>query len=180
LSPRLLLDLLEVSGAWTSAFISALDPNAPALFAVAWAGEAESRNWMDTGREYTERWHHQMQIRDAAGAPPLLLERQWLEPLLDVSFRALPPVYAALDAPEGSAIVIHVGPDGWTLVREGGGWVLYNGAAASPATTIRLPPAAAWRLLYNALPPEQARAMVVVEGSPALAEPLFQARSVMV
>jgi hypothetical protein len=35
---------------------------------VAWAGEAESTNLFDTAREYTERWHHDMQIRSPLGA----------------------------------------------------------------------------------------------------------------
>ena len=63
LSPRLLTDLLEVTGRWMSDFVASLDPDAPALFAVAWAGEAESDNRFDTAREYTERWHHQMHQR---------------------------------------------------------------------------------------------------------------------
>src|SRR5438270_2949035 len=88
LSTRLLVDLHDVVGRWSVAFVEALDPNADAVFPVAWAGEERSANWMDSGREYTEWWHHQMQIRDAAGRSPLLLERQWLEPLLDFSLRA--------------------------------------------------------------------------------------------
>jgi uncharacterized protein (TIGR03083 family) len=186
LSPRMLADLAEVSGAWTSEFIESLDPHAPALFAVSWAGESESENWMDTGREYTERWHHQMQIRDAAGAPPLLLERAWLFPLLDFSLRALPRAYASLDAAPGTSIVLRTGDDAWSLVRDAARWQLFTGAAESPSATIRLPPAVAWQLLFNALnalnalPEGAARSAVVVEGDAALAEPLFAARAVMV
>src|SRR4051812_33817945 len=44
LSPRLLGDLLEVTGAWMHSFVATLDADALALFAVAWAGEAESTN----------------------------------------------------------------------------------------------------------------------------------------
>jgi hypothetical protein len=58
-----------------AAAVAALPPHAEAPFGVAWAGETRSANWLDTGREYTERWHHQMQIRDAVGAPPLLERR---------------------------------------------------------------------------------------------------------
>ncbi|HWS72894.1 MAG TPA: hypothetical protein VN605_12315, partial [Thermoanaerobaculia bacterium] len=180
LSPRMLLELLEVSGAWTSAFIESLDPHAPALFAVAWAGESESANWMDTGREYTERWHHQMQIRDAVGAPPLLLEREWLEPLLDFALRALPRAYASLATPAGTSLVLRVGEDAWSLVRDESRWELFSGAAASPSATVHLPPAVSWQLLFNTLPGGRARDAVRVEGDAALAEPLFGARAVMV
>src|SRR5687767_9501737 len=96
LSPRLLTDLLEMTGRWMAELVESLDPHAPALFSVAWAGESQSENWMDTGREYTEVWHHQMQIRDAVNAPGLL-EGRWLYPLLDFSVRALPHAYAATD-----------------------------------------------------------------------------------
>src|ERR1051325_933044 len=80
LSTRVIVELLTMSGAAVAAYVVSLDPDARAPFAVAWAGEEESRNWMDTGREYTEWWHHQMQIRDAAGAPKILLDERWLEP----------------------------------------------------------------------------------------------------
>ena len=33
------------------------------------AGEAVSANWFDVAREFTERWHHQQQIRLAIGGP---------------------------------------------------------------------------------------------------------------
>jgi hypothetical protein len=62
-----------------------------------------------------------MQIRDAVGAPGLL-ERRWMHPLLDLSFRALPHAYRATDAPQGTAITVRVtGEAGgtWSLIREG-------------------------------------------------------------
>ncbi|RPH55122.1 hypothetical protein EHM82_05890, partial [bacterium] len=110
LSPRLLTDLLDVTGRWVAEFTESLDPHAPAAIPVAWAGESQSKNWMDTGREYTERWHHQMQIRDAVNAPGLL-DGRWLDPLLDFSVRALPPAYAPLEAPDGTTITLTVPGD---------------------------------------------------------------------
>lgn len=71
LSPRVLTDLLELAGGQMAESQAGLDPFAPALFAVAWAGEEESLTWFDMAREHTELWHHQQQIRDAVGAPPL-------------------------------------------------------------------------------------------------------------
>lgn len=38
---------------------------------MSWAGEDGDAGWLDIGREFTEQWHHQMQIRDAVGAAPL-------------------------------------------------------------------------------------------------------------
>jgi uncharacterized protein (TIGR03083 family) len=182
LSPRLLTDLLDITGRWVAEFIETLDPRAPAKISVLWAGETQSENWMDTGREYTERWHHQMQIRDAAGAPGLL-DARWLDPLLDFSVRALPPAYAAMDVPEGTAVTLIVRGEAfwiWTLLREGGRWMLYRGQLENPATTVIVEPDVAWRLFYNALSPERAREEITVYGDESLAAPLTRTRSVMV
>lgn len=182
LSPRLLVELLEVTGPSVAELMAALPPHEEAMWAVAWAGEDRSENWMDVGRDYTERWHHQMQIRDAVGAPGLL-ERRWIAPLLDLSVRALPRAYAALAAPAGTAVVLEVAGDAggaWSVVREAAAWRVYRGAADAPGAVVRATPDDAWRLLYNALPPERARATLEISGDAALAEPLLVARSVMV
>jgi hypothetical protein len=182
LSPRLLTDLLAVTGPWVSELVEGLDPHAPARISVLWAGETESENWMDTGREYTERWHHQMQIRDAVGAPGLLADR-WLAPLLDLSVRALPPAYVGTEVPPGTAVTLVVPGEvrrAWTLVREGEAWRVYRGEPERPAARVRAEPDQVWRLFYNALPLPRAREVVAIEGDTALAEPLLRARSVMV
>ena len=182
LSPRLLMDLLDMTGSWMAELVEGLDPHAPAVFSVAWAGEAQSENWMDTGREYTEWWHHQMQIQDAVGQSGLL-EPRWLDPLLDFSVRALPHAYRAVEAPEGTALTLIVTGDSgwaWTLVREGERWELYCGEADRPATRVAVEPAIVWRLFYNALPPESAREKVTIQGDESLAGPLLRTRSVMV
>lgn len=176
LSPRLLIDLLDITGRWVSELTERLDPSAIALFPVAWAGEDESRNWMDTGREYTERWHHQMQIRDAVGAP-LLLDDKWYEPLLAYSALSLPRAYAAVSAPVGTCVNVEIAdsPWSWHLVRDPHAWSLHEGPAAHPAATVRLERTTAWRLFYNA-----DGAVVSIEGPRELGEPVLTARSVMV
>jgi hypothetical protein len=179
LSPRLLIDLLDVTGHWVADLVEALPPHARSVFPVSWAGEAESQNWMDTGREYTERWHHQMQIRDAVGQP-LLLAPVWMSPLLDISVRALPHAYRLLDRAEGTAVALVVAgeTDGaWTLERNAEGWQAYPGASEKPQTTVRMTTDSAWRLFYNA--PVSA-SHLTIEGDMTLAQPLLKARSVIV
>ncbi|HEX6368150.1 MAG TPA: maleylpyruvate isomerase N-terminal domain-containing protein [Longimicrobium sp.] len=180
LSPRVMTDLLEVTGRWVSDFVAALPPEGEAPHSVAWAGEERSENWMDTGREYTERWHHQMQIRDAVDAPPLF-GYDWLHPLLHLSVRALPRAYAGVDAPEGTTVVFHVQDhDSFSVVRGASGWQVFHGFAPDAAALVRVGAHAAWRLLYNALPPDTARSWLEITGDAALAEPMLRARSVMV
>jgi hypothetical protein len=179
LSPRLVTDLLEITGGWVADVLGGIAPDAVSRFPVSWAGEGESRQWMDTGREYTERWHHQAQIRGAVGAP-LLLAPRWMAPLLDISARALPHVYGSIAAPEGTAVTldVHGETDGrWTLVRRRHGWDLLCGAPARPDARVRVSADAAWRLLYNALPDPGAH--VTCEGPEALTAPMLRARSVI-
>ena len=186
LSPRLLTDLLEVTGRWMSTFVVSLDPDAPALFAVAWAGEAQSDNRFDTAREYTERWHHQMQIRAAVGErgqPAVLLAPKYLVPLLETSVRVLPHAYRDVSAEEGTTVTLRMAsepPQAWTLRRERASWRLYLGEAAPPTARVTAEPDALWRLFFNALPRSEASRVFPVDGPEALVAPLFDARSVMV
>ena len=102
-SPRVLMDLLDLAEPQLHAYFASLDPEAPATIGVAWAGEERSLNWFDLGREYTERWLHQQQIREAVGAPALS-QRRWLHPTLDIFVRALPFTYGPVEAPPGTAV----------------------------------------------------------------------------
>jgi hypothetical protein len=181
-SPRVLMDLLDVSGPAVAEVVSSLPPRGAAIFSVAWAGEEASENWFDVGREYTEWWHHQAQIRAAVGAPALA-SRRFLHPLIELSLYALRVSLADAAVADGSAVVIRVeGEAGgvWSLVKSGSEWVLYRGEAASPLLTARMDADAAWRLFFNALPEEQARARIAFEGSEALASRVLGARGVMV
>jgi hypothetical protein len=182
LSPRLMTDLLEVTGRWVSEFVAKLPPHEQAHFGVAWANEDRSENWMDTGREYTERWHHQMQIRDAVGAAGLF-QRTWFAPILDLSVRAFPRAYKDVTAAAGTAVVFEVdagGAHAWSVIRDESAWRVMRGHAPDAAATVRVDADTAWKLLYNALPPDAARVRVAIAGDSSIAEPMLRARSVMV
>lgn len=182
LSSQVIVDLLAATGPAVAELMATLPPHEPSLFPVTWATSDASENWLDIGREYTERWHHQMQIRDAVGAPALT-ERRWLEPLLDLSMRAVPFAYAGTIAPMDTAVVIALAGNAlsvWSLVCGDGGWTILRGAASSPAATVTLDPDTAWRVLYNALSADEARKRARIEGDGDLAAPFFRARSVMV
>jgi len=182
LSAPVLTDLLDLAGAQVADLVTRLDPAAPALYAVHWAGEQESRTWMDVGREYTEHWHHQMQIRDAVGQPRLLAPR-WMEPLLEISVRVLPHAYASVAAPAGTTITLTVIGEtagAWSLVRDGSRWQLHRGRPLLPAANVTIAADDVWRLFYNALRGEALRQRVRVEGNADLAAPLLRARSVVV
>ncbi|HQS04313.1 MAG TPA: maleylpyruvate isomerase N-terminal domain-containing protein [Daejeonella sp.] len=67
-SPEIILEQLKMAQVQMLQYLESLDPDAKAIFPVSWAGEDISTNRFDIAREYTERWHHQQQIRQAVGA----------------------------------------------------------------------------------------------------------------
>jgi uncharacterized protein (TIGR03083 family) len=181
ISPTLLMEFLALTGPQLAAYYASLDPQAPALFSVAWAGEETSANWFDIGRSYTEYWHHQEQIRNAAGAPGLT-GRDWLHPVLALFLRALPHTYREVPAEAGAAIAITItGEAGgiWSLRRTDKGWELEEGAALTAAAGITLSGDTAWRLFTKGLSPEQARAQVEIKGDQKLGEPFLKTLAVM-
>jgi hypothetical protein len=72
---------LEQSGKAYCDYLKSLDPFDKAVFSVAWAGEDESKNWFHIAREYTEKWHHQQQIRLAVGEEQTLLKENGTCPI---------------------------------------------------------------------------------------------------
>ena len=181
IGPRLLTDLLELTGCQVADYLESLDPFGRARFPVAWAGEAESAHWFDIGREFTERWHHQQQIREAIGAP-LLTEARWLRPAIEVSLRALPHAYRSAAAAPGTAVVVEIrGASGgaWSLVRNPAGWGLFVGASDRPTACARLDEDTAWRLLLKAIDPELAAGRLEIEGDRGLGSLLLSALAVM-
>jgi uncharacterized protein (TIGR03083 family) len=181
LSPKVLMDLLVLIEPQVHAYFRSLDPYAPAAFAVAWAGEEISPNWFDAGREYTERWLHQQQIREAVGAPGLTA-RAWLHPTLDIFVRALPFTYREIDAAHGSSIRLDIrGEAGgvWTLVRAKECWRLWVGADPTPNARVTLDQESAWKLFSKSLPLEEAGHRVMIDGDLRLGEPMLRALAVM-
>jgi uncharacterized protein (TIGR03083 family) len=181
LSPRVIVDLLALTGPQVAALFDSLDPFGPSHFAVSWAGESRSENWFDVGRDYTERWLHQQQIRDATGAPGLL-ERHWLHPVLDLFVRAIPHTFRDVEREEGTAVQVEVtGAAGgsWALLRTAEGWRLYAGRPARSAATVSMTPDTAWRLFSGALKTDADRARVHVSGDHALGAVLLGALGVI-
>jgi uncharacterized protein (TIGR03083 family) len=182
LSPRMLTDLYDLVGTALADFVESYPADGPALFAVSWAGEDASEGWFDLGREFTEIWHHQAQIRDAVGAPPLR-DPAWLHAVLLIALRGLPHAYRDVPAASGQSVAIEItGAAGgiWTLRRDDARWTLWAGEDGGASAHATVADDTAWRLLFNALPPDRAATLVAASGDPALLAPLLRARSVIV
>jgi hypothetical protein len=182
ISPRLLTDLYEFAGMALADFMESFPDHAPALFAVSWAGEERSEAWFDLGREFTEHWHHQAQVRGAVAAPPLR-DPAWLHAVLLIALRGLPHAYRDAAAAAGRTLTIDITGDAggvWTLRRDDDRWSLWAGEESGESARVTMSDDTAWRLLFNALPPDTADNGLLTSGDAALFGPLLRARSVIV
>ena len=182
LSPRVLIDCYERAAGEAADWFEALPLEAPALFPVSWAGEQVSAGWFDIGREFTELWHHQQQIRMAVGAGDLD-DPRYLRAVIDVAMRGLPHSFRNVSgAPEQTIAIDVSGPSGgaWTLKPERDRWTLWCGRPPSAAVIIRMDGDTAWKLFFNALSDADAERSIRLEGDIELGRAILDARSVIV
>ena len=180
MSPRLLRELLALLGPEVEAYFSSLDLKAIGG-PVSWAGPDPAPVWLDVAREFTERWHHQQQIRDATGRPPLY-DPYFLSPVLDTFVRALPHNFRHTSAPEGTVVRLQISGDAggnWFLVRTARAWVLTLESESQPVAEVTLSQDTAWRMFTKGLAPETAQASALVRGDAAFASPIFRTVSVI-
>lgn len=168
ISPRLLCDLLRFMGDETQRYFESLD-----LFAigepVSWAGLAPAPVWLDIAREYTERWLHHQQIRDALGRPGLT-EPRLFAPVLDTFVRALPHTFRDVQAPVGTHVRFTITGDAggvWSLVQEGR-WALFRDVSAVPQSTVTMDADTAWRLFTKGIFREVALERTKIAGDRSL------------
>lgn len=174
LSPRLLIDLIAMAGGQAIQFWDQQDPFAQACFAVSWAGESHSENWFDLAREYTEKWHHQQQIREAVGAPGLT-SRYWLGPVLETFVRSLPVAFAGVEADSAGVRIEGEAGGEWTLIRSAGQWRLVPGCESAHVVTTDQD--TAWRIFTKGL--SRAEASPRVSGETALCNALLAALAIV-
>jgi len=170
ISPRVLIDWLEITSSQVSDFFRTLDPFAPALWSVAWAGEVQSANWFDLAREYTERWHHQQQIRVAVDRPGITC-RQLYFPVLETFMRGLPHAFRFITAPHATAVEVQIlGEAGgsWWLERAESSWRLCEEPNRVQAA-IRIDQELAWQIFTKAADAKTAAEQVSISGDRSLA-----------
>lgn len=181
-SPTYLIAQLGSTGEHYIKYLHTLPPFAPAMYSVAWAGEHTSLNWFHIAREYTEKWHHQQQIRDAVGRTGLM-SKELFYPLIATFMYALPHTYRNSLADEGTLVKVIVTSDAggeWYLTRIADRWELSKDLSTERASaSISLNPDNAWKLFTKAITPDAARAAAVVEGDNRLVAPIFGMLAVM-
>jgi uncharacterized protein (TIGR03083 family) len=181
LSPKVLIGMMKEACEQSARFHESLDPFAPAAFAVSWAGEEKSLNWFDTAREFTERWHHQQQIRLATNRPGIMTPELY-HPVLDCFVRGLPHLYRDVDAPNGTLLVLEISGEcggRWFLRQGPSGWGFVNAPGEKFASRVKIPQELAWRVFTKGIDRESARAQVAVEGNRDLGEKVLQLTAIV-
>jgi len=166
LSPNELISRMEAASKESAEYHRALDPFAPAMFPVSWAGEDESANWFDTAREFTERWHHQQQIRLAVDQLGIMT-REFYHPVLDCFMRALPHTYHNVHTLEGTLLRFNISGEcggSWYLLKKENDWALIVSPSGVVISETTIPQEIAWRIFTKGITREEAETQVRVSG----------------
>ena len=181
LSPPVLIDLMESACRQSADFHESLDPFAPALFNVSWAGESSSLNWFDTARELTERWHHQQQLREATNRPGIMTPDLY-HPVLDCFLRGLPHAFRAVESPTDTIIQIDIDGDcggAWLLTRSESAWLFASTLTGSPAARVTIPQQIAWRVFTKGISRSEAISQSAIQGDRTLGDRVFQLTAIV-
>jgi len=179
-SPTMLIFLHKTTGKTYCDYYKSLDPFAPSPFAVSWTGESESRNWMHIAREYTEKWLHQQQIRDAIGDTGLL-KPDLFRPFMDVFMLALPYAYRHVATHNGNSIRVNVSEvinSSWLLTFTDNKWLLTD-HGDKIITDIFIPADVAWKLFSKSLRYADVADLITIKGNLELSRPALNMVSVM-
>ena len=180
-SPELLTEFLRTTGKQFSDYLATLEPYEEAIFSVAWAGEQTSKNWFHVAREYTEKYLHQLQIREAVSRPGLMT-RELFFPFIDTLMQALPYTYRNTMADIGTVVKVTVTTDiggDWYLEMKEDGWKLSMQEPEDPKASLEIDPVTSWKLFSKGMSPSEARDKIVISGNEELATVTLQMLSVM-
>jgi len=181
LSPRLLCSLLTTTGDELDAWWPAVDLNAVGM-PVNWAGPDPAPTWLHVAREYTERWVHQQQIRDALGRPGLT-GPEFLRPVLDTFVLALPVALQNVPGVLGDRVKLSVSgaaDRSWTVIKSDTGWRFASDSGGVPICEVTLRGDIMWRLASRTISPTEARAQAVIKGDSAAGEAVLKIVSMIV
>lgn len=164
LSPDVLLLMHETTGPLVSAYYESLNPLEEAIFSVAWSGENTSTNAMHLAREYTEKWHHQQQIRFAIG-DDRLLNTQWSKPFYETIILGLPHAMRSVHSCAGKRLTVIIRDAGsWNLECNIEGWRFLGETKDQIDNVLEIPSDIAWSLFTNSIRPESVIGHIRMEG----------------
>ncbi len=181
LSPQILISLLEITGKEYYEHLKALKPFDKAIFSVAWAGQEASQNWFHLAREYTEKFLHQQQIRDAVGKDGIMT-REFFYPFLATCMYAFPHTFRHIQAETGTVVALKVLTEiggQWNIIKSENDWKMSSNDSLNPDAQVTMHPNVAWKLFSKSWRPEQVIDTLEITGDRMLGEQVLNIVSVM-
>jgi uncharacterized protein (TIGR03083 family) len=181
LSPKVLIDLLKTTGAEYREHLKSLNPNEDALFSVAWAGQESSPNWFHIAREYTEKFLHQQQIRDAVGKQGIMT-KELFYPFLDIMMYAFPHTFRNISAESGTVVSLRITTEIgglWSIIKTDHNWTLTKAENLNANSQLIIDPNSAWKLFSKSWSPELVIDEVEILGERTFAEQALKIVAVM-
>lgn len=172
ISPEVLTSLLEYTGKEYIEHLNSLNPYDDAIFSVAWSGQKKSPNWFHIAREYTEKFLHQQQIREAVGKPGIMTKMLFY-PFLDTMMFAFPHTFRNVAAEKGTVISLIVTSEIggiWSIVRRDNDWILVKDEKLKAKSQVIIDPDFAWKLFSKSRRPEHVINNVEIIGDRSLGE----------
>ena len=136
---------------------------------------------MHVAREYTEKWLHQQQIRDAVNKQGIMT-KELFYPFIDTFMFALPHAYRNAEAENGTIIQLNVSSaigGSWFLLRENEKWILKKENNLKSSSIITIDPDTAWKLFSKSLRPADVFSKIELAGDKDLGAVALETISVM-
>lgn len=174
LSLPVVCGLLEWAGREMDAYYATMDLAGEGR--VAWASDEPVPVWFDVAQDLTERWVHQMQMREAVGRVEGFRDA-FLPTVLRTFVWALPHQYDASVTTTTTVEVDLSSGGSWQLTAAAGSsWELEPGPAEDADARVWFSDDAGWRWLTGARIPDDG---MTTHGPVELTVPLLQVRGIL-
>jgi len=181
LSPQVIVNLLEITGKEYTEHLKTLNPFDTAIFSVAWSGQETSLNWFHIAREYTEKFLHQQQIRDAVGKQGIMT-KELFYPFIDTFMFAFPYTFSKISAENGTIVSIEVSTEiggVWSIIKTDNGWNLGKSENLNAHAKVIIDPETIWKLFSKSWKPEDVTDKIKILGDTTLAKQALNTVAVM-
>lgn len=182
-SPQMLITLLSITNSLYCDHLEKLWPLEKSVFPVSWAGQSESQNWFHIAREYTEKWHHQQQIRHALGQASPLFSKTFFRPYLKTSLRAVPHQFRNLQATEGDTFSLIVSGEGggeWHFIFNKDRWIESPEVPSYSVAKVYMDDQVIWRMFSKEISIDELKNRSTVSGKKEIADAFMGMTAVMV
>jgi len=138
-----------------------------------------SYNWFDMAREYTERWLHQQQMRDAMKDNQIMTTELY-QPFLHIFMQAWPHTMKDVKAEAGAILKTMVtGMGEWYLKREKTRWKLQGNSEDKITAETIIDSDIAWKLFSKSIRKEEVKEGITINGDQSLGKKVLDMLSVM-